>query len=556
DSAAVLLIGGDHDRLEWTRRSFPNAELAEIDAVGERAFDQLLWIAPDGESQEEGVLAVFRAIKSLLRAGHADKKVQWTVITSRTQQVVDGEPVRPAHAGVAGLIGSLAKEYPHWSLRLLDVDSLVSLTAQDCLSLPWDKQGSGLAYRGGEWFRQALTPAAVVPRATQAAYRQNGVYVVVGGAGGIGEVWTRFLIEKYQANVVWIGRRPADATIAEKIDALSQLGVAPLYISADATDIDALTQARDVILNVYPAIHGVVHSALVLHDQSIAAMDESSFRASLSAKVDVATNLDHVFGSDDLDFLLFFSSIVSFVRPAGQSNYTAGCVFKDSFAQMLQQQRPYAVKTMNWGYWGSVGVAADESHRRNMARVGLGSIEPEEGMAALEALMSADLRQVALIKTVNSAAATTTAPAPRVFTGPITNASVRQLIVDLLCDELRLQPSAIRNDAPLSDYGVDSIVGVNLVRSLSETLRMPLEPSSLFDYGTVERLAAHIVEQAVGVESAIVEPTEPLDVDLSVLDGAVDARLSLREATPEQLFDDLLWEDSAASVDNYEKVTF
>ena len=58
------------------------------------------------------------------------------------------------------------------------------------------------------------------------------------------------------------------------------------------------------ILKTYPAIHGVVHSALVLHDQSIARMDESGFRAGLSAKVDVSVNLDRVFGNEELDFML------------------------------------------------------------------------------------------------------------------------------------------------------------------------------------------------------------------------------------------------------------
>src|SRR6185369_4816355 len=94
------------------------------------------------------------------------------------------------------------------------------------------------------------------------------------------------------------------------------------------------------------------------------------------------------------------SSIVSFVKSAGQSNYAAGCTFKDSFANMLQLRRPYPVKVMNWGYWGGVGVAADDDHRRSMARLGLGSIEPEEGMAALETLMNSDLCQTALVKTV------------------------------------------------------------------------------------------------------------------------------------------------------------
>jgi acyl transferase domain-containing protein/tryptophanase/acyl carrier protein len=428
ESSKILLLGSDPIQLDWILKSYPNSQLLELaplssgDIIAEKlgacSFDQLLWIAPDVtlevgrqsdgdglmiQQQEEGVLAVFRIIKALLLLGYADKKLQWTIVTGRTQQVEESAPIQPTHAGIAGLIGSLAKEYPHWNLRLLDVDSLASAPAQECLSLPWEKQGNALAHRQGAWFQQELTLMAPVPEATP-AYRQNGVYVVIGGAGGIGEVWSRFMIERYQANIVWIGRRPYNAAIEDKINSLAQLGQAPLYISADATDSDALTEALQTILKTYPAIHGVVHSAIVPHDQSIAGMEESAFKVGLSAKVDISVNIDRVFGGQELDLMLFFSSIISFFKTPGQSNYSAGCAFKDSFAQKLRRDRAYAVKIMNWGYWGGVGFAADEFHNRIMAQTGLGSIEPREGMEALEALVGSDAPQMALIKTFHSEA--------------------------------------------------------------------------------------------------------------------------------------------------------
>jgi acyl carrier protein len=183
---------------------------------------------------------------------------------------------------------------------------------------------------------------------------------------------------------------------------------------------------------------------------------------------------------------------------------------------MLQQRRRYAVKTINWGYWGSVGVAAGETHRQNMARLGLGSIEPQEGMDALRALMSSDLPQMALVKTVRTAAAATAtqvtsatrAAARPVGTGRSVSDHVRQIIVDRLCEELRLEPSMVRDEASMSDYGVDSIVGVNLVRSISEALQIPLEPSTLFDYRTVSQLTAYIVENWGSQIAALAVPLD------------------------------------------------
>jgi len=512
EAAKVLLLGGDERRLDWVRTSYPNAQRLSLNAAAtiddiERAlaavtFDELLWIAPDVEpvtqtdsgegivaQQEEGTLAVFRIIKALLRRGHGTGKLQWTLITGGTQPVTELERVLPAHAGIAGLAGSLAKEYPHWDLRLLDVESLAAVSLRECLSLPWDKQGNGLAHRDGEWFRQGLALMEAQPEAAP-VYRKNGVYVVVGGAGGLGEVWTRFMLENYQANVIWIGRRPLDQAMEQKIQSLAGVGPAPLYVSADATNLQELEKARRTILTAHPVIHGVVHSAIVLNDHSLARMDETGFRASLSAKVDISVNLDRVFGDSELDFALFFSSIISFSRSPGQSNYSAGCTFKDSFAQAMQQRRAYPVKVMNWGFWGNVGVVADESYNKLMAQMGVGSIEPHEGMASLQMLVGSSVRQVAVIKTLNSQATAGLNLTEAVHFHPASSASL-SLPPDEAARVSSRPVAGLEDDSPtqemtdlVTDLFAASLMSIGLFRDGAHTiaaLSLERRPASYYE---------------------------------------------------------------------------
>jgi polyketide synthase PksL len=422
-SKRLLLLGGNQVTLEWVQRFQPDVQqvfvpppetIDRLEATLKHySFDQLLWVAPDVtqdatypdgndtliEQQELGVLCVFQIIKALLRLGYGYKELRWTVITSNTQNVTKDAGAQPAHSGILGLIGSVAKEYPQWDLCLLDVDSLDSLTLTECLSMKSDKRGNSLAYRKGEWFRQEFAYLPSLPRSEPLCYRQNGVYVVIGGAGGLGEVWTQFMMENYQASVVWIGRRKYDATIENKINSLARLGRAPLYISADASNLRELEEALQSILQSYPVIHGAVHSAIILRDQSIAGMEESDFKVALSAKLDTSVNLDRVFGQLKLDFMLFFSSATAFIKAAGQSNYAAGCTFEDCFAESLRRRRAYPIKIINWGYWDKVGIVAGEHYNKTMERVGIGSIEPNEGMACLQTFMASPLAQIGLIKT-------------------------------------------------------------------------------------------------------------------------------------------------------------
>src|SRR5262249_40816926 len=92
------------------------------------------------------------------------------------------------------------------------------------------------------------------------------------------------------------------------------------------------------------------------------------------------------------------------LKSAGQSNYAAGCAFKDAFARANVWSRPDGtVKVINWGYWGSVGIAASQERETRLAKVGLASIESPEAMAVLEALLTGPLDQVALVTTTGAA---------------------------------------------------------------------------------------------------------------------------------------------------------
>jgi acyl transferase domain-containing protein/NADPH:quinone reductase-like Zn-dependent oxidoreductase/acyl carrier protein len=428
----AVIVGGTPDEQSAIAHAYPHARILEIPtgasiedlaqhlqelgvaACGPRQAPtqqapHVFWLAPcDPQftltqesilaAQQQGVLACFRLIKALLLLGYAIQTLNWTVITRQARTLHSTETCDPTHASLLGLFGSLAKEYAHWSIQLIDLPTDSPLPLAEMLRLPADAQGHGWLYRHGHWYRQVLVPLDTSSFDTREAYRRGGVYVVIGGAGGIGEVWSEYLIRRYQAQIIWLGRRKTNADIEAKQERLAALGPRPQYITADATDRPALEQAYQEMKRNFGQIHGVVHSTIVLLDQSLAKMDEQRFQAALAAKVEVSVRLAQVFEHEPLDFVLFFSSLSAFVRNAGQSNYAAGCTFEDAFAARLRQDWSCAVKVMNWGYWGSVGVVMSPEYRKRMAQTGVESIEPAEAMEALEQLLAGPLDQMALLK--------------------------------------------------------------------------------------------------------------------------------------------------------------
>ncbi|MES2939420.1 MAG: amino acid adenylation domain-containing protein [Pseudomonadota bacterium] len=406
--ARVLLVGGTPEEQAIVRRRWPGAQgLDPLQTASQ--VDHVVWLAPASradsvtaeslvDDQQRGVLACFRLAKALLATGHDAHPLGWTVVTRQAVATGPRAQTDPTHASLHGLMGSLAKEYPHWRVRVADLPADDMQALNQALLLPPDPNGDVCAWRNGQWLRQQLVQVKDTGGG-RALVKDDGVYVVIGGAGGIGEVWSEAMLRAHRARIVWIGRRPLDDAIQAKLARLGALGPAPHYIAADATRGEELLRAWREIKQLHGHIDGIVHAAIVLQDQGIAAMDEARFQASLAAKVDVSVRLAQVFAEEPLDFVLFFSSAQSFVKAAGQSNYAAGCTFKDAFAQALARQWPCAVKVMNWGYWGSIGIVAEAAYQQRMARAGIGSIEPAEGMAALAALLASPLEQVALIKT-------------------------------------------------------------------------------------------------------------------------------------------------------------
>lgn len=418
DSDHVIYVGEEKNR-GIIQQMYPRVHFFEMnpaDTISEitaklEAFgivDHIVWVAPADpstsvedeklmERQEQGVIPLFRVIKAFIGLGYSAHSLGWTVITFDTQEVNESRKVDPSHAGIHGLVGSMAKEYPSWNIRMIDLEAGYQWPVSEIFALPADRRGHPWVYRKQQWYRQQLIPWNT-SAAAESGFKHGGVYVVIGGAGGIGKAWSEYMVRAYKAHVVWIGRRQMDEHIRADLERIARFGPRPVYISADATDYEELRAAYEGIKQTYSRINGVVHSAMVLSNRSLLDMEEDQFRAGLSAKIDVTVRMAQVFRKEPLDFVMFFSSLIAFIKNPKQSHYASGCSFKDAFAHQLSHEWPCKVKVMNWGYWSSDDASASEDVRQ-LSRIGMGLIEPEAGMKALERLVSNPIHQMAMITT-------------------------------------------------------------------------------------------------------------------------------------------------------------
>ncbi len=350
-------------------------------------------------------LALFRTLKELLARGAAMDEVQVTVLTRGTQAVLPSDAISPVGGGIVGLVGAFQKEQPRWKLRLVDLDAAPGAAALSPASLealgrvPYDR-AEVHALRRGRAYQKRLTSLAL-GAARPTKVRQGGTYVILGGAGGLGRVTTQHLLRRYQANVVWLGRRPHDGAVDAAIRAASCGERAPLYLQCDAVELEQVRAAHRQIRQRFGAVHGVFHSALVLADRYVRSMSEQELLQAFAPKAAASEHLVEVFRHEPLDFFCFYSSLQAHVPAAGQGNYAAGCTYGDGLARAAAQRHALPVHIIHWGYWGDVGVVAAEDYRARVAAQGLGSLSGDEGMAILESVLSSDLREVTAARFIN-----------------------------------------------------------------------------------------------------------------------------------------------------------
>ena len=518
------------------------------------------------QREKVGVLALLRWLKAWQRCGYGERELQLRIVTNNVYVVDHDHDPEPTHsnpyaAAIIGLAKVIAKEYQRWQVDCVDLalsadtEGLVPAQLQALLQLP-TRDSDLIALRGKYRYRRVLEPARLTPVTKQLSFKTGAVYLILGGAGGLGFEFSRYLARTAQARLVWLGRSEAGPAQQDKIAQIEALGGHALYLQADASDPSSMRRAIDQAHRVFGPIQGAVHSALALNDKTLANMDEQQLLAALAPKTRGSVVLYHALRDEPLDFLLFFSSINAFNTPMGQSNYVAACCFKDAFARHLDSLSPYPVKVINWGFWGRVGVAARADY--GQALQGHKPLQPAEGIEAIRRVMAQDQSQMIALKAGAEAlaalgvmapdtgrpdgAASEPSPIELATRDEVANSHVMQPtsvaltdtptpvdppnVVSELADRrleseqavmyvksviaaaIKIQPDAIDGQATFDHYGLDSLLALDISQRIERDLgRMPA--TLLFEHNTVDDLAAFLLAEHRSALLAVTTQSTP-----------------------------------------------
>ncbi|KAI1468109.1 putative polyketide synthase [Daldinia caldariorum] len=174
---------------------------------------------------------------------------------------------------------------------------------------------------------------AIPPSIAPAHFYPDATYVIVGGTGGLGGSIANWMAESGAKNILLLSRSGASkASVPDLLAQLASQGVRADAWACDVADEHQLQICLDRCnTENWPAIRGVVQGAMVLRDGIAQSMSSEQFLATTRSKVQGSWNL-HRHLPEDLDFFVMLSSIAGIGGSRGQGNYAAGNTYQDALA--------------------------------------------------------------------------------------------------------------------------------------------------------------------------------------------------------------------------------
>ncbi|BDI19704.1 hypothetical protein ANSO36C_55060 [Nostoc cf. commune SO-36] len=373
---------------------------------------ELEWLE---EIQLQGFYSLLFIVQAISKL-NISNKLQITIISNNMQAVTGDEDLCPEKATLFGAIKVIPQEYSNIRCRNIDIviplpgssqeDKLTNLILEEIISPGAD---SIIAYRGNHRWVQTFEPIQLHKSQKETPrLREEGVYLITGGLGGIGLILAEYLAKTVKAKLVLIGRavippkddwsewlrthdeqHPISCKI-KNLQYLESLGAEILTISADVANFEQMQEVLVQAELLYGQINGVIHAAGITEEKSFSFIEQTSkidCELQFTPKVYGLLVLKKVLNNKKLDFCVLMSSLSSILGGLGFISYGAVNSFMDAFVHQHNRSSATSWTSINWDAWQTVKI---EQQNQSYFATGLAdlAIKPNEGVEVFQRILN------------------------------------------------------------------------------------------------------------------------------------------------------------------------
>lgn len=543
------------------------------------------------DEQESLCAGALHLVQAIIGSGLARIPPLWLIVRGTQTVESESEAVGIVQAPLWGLGRALAAESSDVRCFRLDLDPRgdpsEAQTFRDLLRVR-ELAEDEVAIRNGRVFVGRLEMPAFEKRTSPAAHvRADASYLITGGLGGLGLIAAKWLAESGAKYIALMSRRgvsiPAQTHAIQEIEAL---GAQVLVLEADVGIAEQLSNALDKLNSMFPPLRGILHAAGFADVGVLEKQTLEKFRTVFGPKVVGTWNLYELTQNQKLDFFILYSSMAALFGSLGVSNYVAANAFLDTFASYLQAQGR-AATSINWGWFEESGKKHISMQNAVPAVQGFKSFNESEGKHLLNAILHQGWLQMGLLSVdMNSfvdanphlmisprfgsflsnnesrkgrqdqirAKEHTSSRAPKVMAVSSVDASgeflrtlnayseaerlqrVDSIVREQLGHVLHMNSSLFNGQDHLQQYGVDSLMTIELRNRLQSLFRVRLSITDIWSQGNISSIASFLVERlgnSTVADARTLESTPKIAESTSTSLISSDGWLVTHKAQPE-----------------------
>lgn len=527
DMPVTWLLTGDATLADALAPHLPGtarqtATVVDADLAG---IDRLVWLAPTVCSVAEAQSVVCDEVLPLLQAARRAEGVRVWLVTRDAVAAADGDRLNGLGlAPLWAMARTLGREIPDTWGGIVDLDAATG--PQDlAATLAAGDADSHVALRDGARRVPRLRDLAA-GAAEAVTLRDDGATLITGGLGALGLRMARWLFARGCRHVILMGRRAPGPEAEAAIAALRADGLRVDVAQGDVADADAL---RAAVAGV--TLRGVVHAAGVVTLTALEDETPEGLAQVLAPKTVGGWLLHDLTQDSDLDVFILFSSISALWGSKTQIAYGAANGALDALA-VHRRARGLPALSVNWGPWGGGGMATDD-HAAALAATGVRLLDPEQALAALDRALAAGVAQAGVadvdwprfrslyesrgrapfLDRIAEAgdggeAAPATAPLRAEIEALAPARRTRHLtgvLRGMVAEVLRVPVDDVAAERGFFELGIDSFLSVDLNARVGRAIGARLPATTVFEHPTCAALAAHLLDDVLGMAEAPAE---------------------------------------------------
>lgn len=373
----------------------------------------------------------------------------------------------------------------------------------------------------------STAPERVAPGTNPERVHANRTYLISGGLGGLGLQVMEWLVGKGAKWIVLTGRSAPGPEASAAIERAAARGVVVTPFRADVTIEADVVRLMQHMGRHLPPLAGLIHAAGVLDDGVLTQQNATRFARVLGPKVLGAWNLHRHTLHLPLDWFVCFSSVASVLGWSGQGNYAAGNAFLDTLAARRRAAGRPAL-SINWGPWAEAGMAAKlgDREQQRMQDSGMTPLNSGRALQAMEQLLHHGAIQAGVFDVQwDKLVRTLAAPSKKQLLKPLLQggtetggtsaverlaaasaaakpALLAEIISETLASVLGMKPgTAIEQDKSIADYGVNSLMSMDVRNRLQSVLAMKLPGTFALKYPTVNSMVEYVLANTASASS-------------------------------------------------------